>query len=98
MICCDFRDRHINETIYRAWQKSNLTLFLIGPNGPVAIKKTNTTYGKPLYYPEPLDEIAIASYSTRPLSRAFDGTDPGEHNKLLRFFFVLIRSCAHSDQ
>jgi hypothetical protein len=81
-----FRDNHINQLIYDAWQKSNrtLTVFIVHPDGRKILKKVNATYDKPIYVPEPLEEI-MAYDSTRSLRTTFSGNDPGEHDILVDY-------------
>jgi hypothetical protein len=81
-----FGDNHINQLIYDAWQKSNrtLTMFIVHPDGREILKKVNATYDKPIYVPEPLEEI-MAYDSSRSLRTTFGGTDPGEHDILVEY-------------
>jgi hypothetical protein len=81
-----FRDNHINQLIYEAWQKSNQTLsmFIIHPDGREILKKVNPTYDKPIYLPGPLEEIKVYD-STRSLRTTFGGNDPGEHDILIEY-------------
>jgi hypothetical protein len=81
-----FRDNHINQIIHDAWLKSGKTLsmFIVGPDGRGILRKVNPTYGKPIYMPEPLEEITVYE-STRPLPATFSGNDPGEHGLLIRY-------------
>lgn len=81
-----FRDKHINQLILDAWLKGGKTLsmFVVGPAGRDILRKVNATYGKPIYVPEPLEEIVVYD-STRPLPRTFGGNDPGEHDLLIRY-------------
>ena len=81
-----FRDNHINQLIYDAWHKSNrtLTMFIVHPDGREILTKINATYGKPIYVPEPLEEI-MAYDSTRSLHTTFGGNDPGEYDILVEY-------------
>jgi hypothetical protein len=81
-----FRDRHINETIAVATQKSQSGVFLVGSGGRRTIRKANPTDTKPIFCPEPIDAVPIIGDSSRLLSTTFGGNDPAEHAKLLRFF------------
>src|SRR5215831_9714001 len=69
-----FRDNHINQLIYEAWKKSNQTLsiFIVHPDGREILKKVNPTYDKPIYFPEPLEQIKVYD-STRSLRTTFGG-------------------------
>jgi hypothetical protein len=81
-----FRDNHINQLIYEAWQKGNQTLsmFIVHPDGREILKKVNPTYDKPIYFPGPLEEIKVYD-STRSLRTTFGGNDPGEHDILVEY-------------
>jgi hypothetical protein len=59
-------------------------MFIVHPDGREILKKVNATYDKPIYVPEPLEEI-MAYDSTRSLRTTFGGNDPGEHDILVEY-------------
>jgi len=77
-----FLDRHINEIIYRAWQTSQLKMFVVDPKGLGVFNKHPQAT---IRVPDPLEEIPSLGVSTRPLSSTFSG-DQLEHGKLMRYF------------
>jgi len=80
-----FLDSHINDLIYRGWQASQLSMFIVDPSGRSILRAINPTSRRPIYCPGPLEEITIIGDSTRLLSSTFGGNDRLEHGKLWRF-------------
>ena len=83
-----FGDDHINRIIYEAWEKGGKTLsmFIVQPDGRESLKKINPT-NRPgnIYVRGPLEHIIGLYDSTRGLRSTFDGSDPGEHEMLVKY-------------
>jgi hypothetical protein len=80
----DFADLHINQMMVEAWQNSHFPMLIVHPQGKDILRMVNRTLGRPLYCPEPLEEITTYD-STRALSEIFGGNDPAEHARILDF-------------
>lgn len=79
-----FRDPHINRLIVEGWQNSRLPMMIVAPRGRDMLREVNGTYGKPLYFREPLEDI-ISYESRRPLREVFGGGNSSEMRNLYRF-------------
>jgi len=77
-----FRDQHIDDTIYEAWQRKGLQMFVVNTQGRSVFNKQSSTQIK---VPDRMEMIPLIGISDRELGSTFGG-DHFEYGKLKRFF------------
>jgi hypothetical protein len=77
-----FRDPHINETLYEAWQRTPFEIYIVDP---VGLEVRNPDRHLPLHWRGPLEDIVAIGETTLPVKHVFSGNEFAL-NELLRFF------------
>jgi len=77
-----FRDPHINQTLYEAWQRVPFEIYIVDLAG---LEVRNPERHLPVHARGPLEEIVAIGETTLPLKDVFSGNEFAL-NELLRFF------------